>query len=299
MTRRRRDFLGSSFFLTFFILLPTLGLAIPSFSADLSDREEDGLLGDVRSVETRESLLVQTDRYDPIGRLIERVQDGVETSQGLWPLRFAYTYDQTGRRTAEVVQDARGAVVKETRSVYDDRGNRSAELAAWGDGTFENVSLYEYDEAHRRIRGLHFNGVQVINRNLYAFDSAGRLVRERFERNYHYNAAGTQVVMTGRFDTGYEVAIVYDERGQVREKIVSDLRSRPQGRSEFRYDEQGNQNEERIFNATGQATDRKVYHYEYDVVGNWIKEALQWWDMADGRERLKQSHVRERSITYH
>ncbi|MFZ1763866.1 MAG: hypothetical protein WAT99_13355, partial [Nitrospira sp.] len=136
MTRRRRDFLGSSFFLTFFILFPTLGLAIPSFSADLSDREEDGLLGDVRSVETRESLLVQTDRYDPIGRLIERVQDGVETSQGLWPLRFAYTYDQTGRRTAEVVQDARGAVVKETRSVYDDRGNRSAELAAWGDGTF-------------------------------------------------------------------------------------------------------------------------------------------------------------------
>ena len=87
MTRRRRDFLGSSFFLTFFILFPTLGLAIPSFSADLSDREEDGLLGDVRSVETRESLLVQTDRYDPIGRLIERVQDGVETSQGLWPLR--------------------------------------------------------------------------------------------------------------------------------------------------------------------------------------------------------------------
>ena len=298
MTRRRLGFFGS-FFLILFILLLTLGLAIPSFSADLSDREEDGLLGDVLSVETRESLLVQTDQYDPVGRLIERVQSGVETSPGLWPLRFVYTYDQAGRRTAEVVLDARGAVVKETRSVYDDRGNRSAELAVWGDGTFENVSLYEYDDAHRRVRGLHFNGVQVINRNLYAFDPAGRLVRERFERNYHYNAAGAQVVMTDRFDTGYEVAIVYDEQGYVREKVVSDLLSRPQGRSEFRYDEQGNQNEERILNADGQVTDRKVYHYEYDVVGNWIKEALQWWDMADGRERLKQSHVRERSITYH
>jgi len=299
MTRRRLDVLGSFFFLTLFILLLTLGLAVPSFSVDLSDREEDGLLGDVQSVETRESLLVQTDRYDPVGRLIERVQDGVETSQGLWPLRFAYTYDQAGRRAAEVVQDARGAVVKETRSVYDDRGNRSAELAAWGDGTFENVSLYEYDEAHRRIRGLHFNGVRVINRNLYAFDPAGRLVRERFERNYHYNAAGTQVGMTDRFDTGYEVAIVYDEQGYVREKVVSDLLSRPQGRSEFRYDEQGNQNEERIFNAKGQATDRKVYRYEYDAVGNWIKETLQWWEVADGRETLKQSSVRERSIIYH
>ena len=299
MTQRRRDFLGSSFFLTLFILLLTLGLAIPSFSADLSERGEDGLLGDVQSVETRESLLVQTDRYDPVGRLIERIQGGGETSQGLWPLRFVYTYDQAGRRTAEVVQDARGAVVKETRSVYDDRGNRSAELAAWGDGTFENVSLYEYDEAHRLIRGLHYNGVQVINRNLYTFDGAGRLVRERFERNYRYDAAGNQIVMTDRFDAGYEVAIAYDEQGHVREKAVSDLRGRRQGRSEFRYDEQGNQNEERILNADGQVTDRKVYHYEYDVVGNWIKEALQWWDMADGRERLKQSHVRERSITYH
>ena len=68
-----------------------------------------------------------------------------------------------------MVQDARGDLVKETRSVYDDRGNRSAELAVWGDGTFENVSLYEYDEAHRRTRGLHFNAVQVINRNLYVY----------------------------------------------------------------------------------------------------------------------------------
>ena len=298
ITRPRPGFLGS-FFLTLFIVLLTLGLAIPSFSADLSDREEDGLLGDVLSIETRESLLVQTDRYDPVGRLIERVQSGVETSQGLWPLRFVYTYDQAGRRTAEVVQDARGAVVKETRSVYDDRGNRSAELAAWGDGTFENVSLYEYDDEHRRVRGLHFNGVRVINRNLYAFDPAGRLVRERFERNYHYNAVGAQVVMTDRFDTGYEVAIVYDERGQVREKIVSDLRGRRQGRSEFQYDEHGTQVEERIVNTNGQLTERKVYRYEYDAVGNWTKETLQWWEITDGREALKESHVRERNILYY
>ncbi len=293
--------LGSlgSFFPILFLLLLTLGLAIPSFSADLSGREEDGLLGPVQSVETKESLLVQTDRYDPRGRLIERIQSGLETVQGLWPLQFSYRYDQAGRRIAEVVQDARGDVVKETRSAYDGRGNCSAEVAAWGDGTFENVSLYEYDDAHRRIRGLHFNGVQVINRNLYAFDPAGRLVRERFERNYHYNAAGAQVVMTDRFDAGYEVAIVYDAQGYVREKVVSDLRSRPQGRSEFRYDERGNQNEELIFNAKGQVTARKIYRYEYDAVGNWTKETLQWWTVTDGREALEQSFVRARSITYY
>lgn len=284
--------------LCFFITVFAAGLPLPVFPAQLSDREEEGLAGAVRSVETRESLLLQTDQYDAGGRLIERIQGGNETSSGLWPLRFVYTYDRDGRRMAEVVRDARGELVKETRSVYDDRGNRSAELSAWGDGTFENVSLYEYDEAHRRTRGLHYNAVQVVNRNLYAYDSRGRLLRERFERNYQYDAAGHQVVTTDRFDVGYDVAINYDDRGHVREKVVSDLKGGRQGRSEFRYDERGSQIEERSYDAAGRLTDRKVYHYDYDAAGNWIRETFQWWDVADERETLKHSNARERSITY-
>ena len=160
-------------------LITVVGASLPRlvFSAQLSDREEDGLLGPVQSVETKESLLVQIDRYDSHGRLVERIQGGRESAQGLWPLQFSYRYDQDGRRIAEVVRDARGELVKETRAVYDARGNRSAELSAWGDGTFENVSLYEYDETRRRTRGLHYNAVQVINRNLYVYDGAGRLSR--------------------------------------------------------------------------------------------------------------------------
>jgi YD repeat-containing protein len=265
----------------------------------LSDREEDGLLGPVQSVETRESLLVQTDRYDSSGRVTERLQGGKEPSQGLWPLRFSYRYDQAGRRISEAVHDARGELVKETRSAYDDHGDRSAEVAAWGDGTFENASLYEYDEAHRTKRGLHYNAVQVINRNLFAYDEAGRLTRERFERNYRYDQAGNLMVTTDRFDAGYEVAISYDGQGHVSEKVVSDLKGRRQGRSEFRYDEHGNQIEERSYDAEGRLTDRKAYRYDYDAVGNWIQETIQWWNATHGREKLKEFHIRERTITYY
>src|SRR5574340_615009 len=73
------------------VLIITLLCAVsaqPAASAEPSDREEEGLVGAVRSVETRESLLVQTDRFDAGGRLIERIQGGVETSLALWPLRF-------------------------------------------------------------------------------------------------------------------------------------------------------------------------------------------------------------------
>jgi hypothetical protein len=273
--------------------------ATPEVSVERSDREEEGLKGPVRSVETRESLLVQTDWFDPQGRLIERLQHGIETSQGLWPLRFVYSYDQAGRRTAETVHDARGELVKETRFAHDEYGHRSAEVATWSDGTFENASLYEYDEAHRLIRGLHYNAQQVINRNLYTFDGAGRLARERFERNYGYDARGRQVMKSDRFNIGYELVMRYDDQVRIRDKAVFDLAGLAQGRSAFQYDEHGNQKEERIFNAEGRATDRKAYRYEYDDMGNWILEALQWWAVRDGRETLKQFQIRERSLTYH
>lgn len=280
-------------------MFDSAGLPVPALSAQLTAREEDGLIGAVQSVETIDSLLSQTDRYDLQGRILERVQGGKEASQSLWPLRFTYVYDQEGRRLAEVIRDARGELVKETRAVYDAQGNRSAELAAWGDGTFENVSLYEYDESRKLRRGLHYNAVQVVNRNLYAYDAAGRLIHERLERNYRYDADGHQVVTTTRFDVGHDVAITYDDRGHVREKVVSDLRGRKQSHSEFRYDEHGSQVEERSYDAGGRLTDRKTYRYEYDSVGNWITETFEWWELHDTDSRLKQSHVRERRITYY
>ncbi|HMV56022.1 MAG: hypothetical protein KIS97_10160 [Nitrospira sp.] len=275
------------------------GAPPPALSAQLTAREEDGLIGTVQSVETIDSLVSQTDYYDPQGRILERIQGGKDTSHGLWPLRFTYVYDKEGRRIAEMIRDAQGELVKETRAVYDAQGNRSAELSAWGDGTFENVSLYDYDELRRLRRGLHYNAVHVVNRNLYSYDGGGRLLQERFERNYRYDADGHQMVTTDRFDVGHDVAIIYNDRGQVQQKTVSDLRGRRQGHSEFRYDERGSQIEERSYDAAGRLMDRKTYRYEYDTVGNWITETFQWWELRDGEPRIKQSHVRERRITYH
>ena len=42
-----------------------------------------------------------------------------------------------------------------------------------------------------------------------------------------------------------------------------------------------------------------TYRYEYNSVGNWITETFEWWELHDTDPRLKQSHVRERRITYY
>jgi hypothetical protein len=270
----------------------------PVYPAERSDREEEGLAGPVESVTTTESFLTQTDRFDPQGRLVDRIQGAEQSFQGWRPLHFRYQYDQAGKRVAEEVRDARGVLVKETRFAYDDSGVRLAEVAAWSDGTFENASLYGYDASRRRIRGIHYNAQQIINRNFYIFDPMGRLTRERLERNYGYDADGGRVTTSAGFDLGYEVALGYDAGGRIREKIVTDLNGKAQGRSEFAYDDHGNQVEERIFNANGRATDRKTYRYEYDDAGNWIMEAFQWWKVHEGSEVLQQFHIRERSLSY-
>ena len=270
-----------------------------AWARERSDREEDGLVGAVATVETHEEFLVQTDRYDSGGRILERVQNGVKPGPGLWPLRFVYEYDPAGRRISEKILDGRGELVKETRTVYDDRGNRVAEVAAWGDGTFENASFYEFDGDRRMMLGLHYNAPLVVNRNTYGYDDQGRLVRETFARNYRYDAGGGRVVSSALFDYGYEVTTTYDGRGLVREKLVTDLTGVRQSRSEFTHDDRGNQIEERVFSANGTLTDRKEYRYEYDLVGNWTKETMNWWSISKGVPQLIRTHVRTRTITYH
>ena len=46
-----------------------------------SDREEEGMRGDVLAVVTHDALLKQTDRYDRDGRVLGRLQEGVETQE--------------------------------------------------------------------------------------------------------------------------------------------------------------------------------------------------------------------------
>jgi len=263
-----------------------------------SDREEEGMRGDVLAVVTHDALLKQTDRYDRDGRVLGRLQEGVETSQGLWPLRFEYEYDQAGQRLSEKVWDGRGELVKETRAGYDERGNRVAEVTAWADGTFDDASFYAFDPDGRRALGLHYNAPRVINRNRYAYDEQGRLARETFSRNYRYDRAGGPLVISALFEFGYEVQSRYDEQGHVREKRVTDLAGRLQTRSEFAYDERGNQVEERVFDPNGKPTERKEYRYEYDSAGNWTRDTMTWWK-TQGTPQLFRTQVRSREIHYY
>jgi hypothetical protein len=216
----------------------------------------------------------------------------------LGALIYISTHDAEGKRVSESVQDGKGATIKHAVYGYDQRGNRTAEVSVWADGTFENASFYEYDDQGHRIRGLHFNAPDLINRNTFDYDAQGRVIRETYSRNYTYKRRKERMVRFQDFDEGYDVAIRYDGRGLITEKLINDLKRVRQSRSEFEYDHKGSQVEERIYDAKNVMMERKRYDYEYDAQGNWVVESLQWWELKKTRPQLKRTQTRERTITY-
>ena len=297
----RRMNLGPAKITTMVLLVTFLNWEVAFGSANVApktDREEAGLLGDVQTVITQEALLVETEHYDAAGRLLRRIEETSERQDMLGALIYISTYDAEGKRISESVQDRKGAIIKQTVYEYDQRENRTAEVSAWADGAFENASFYEYDEQGHRIRGLHFNAPNLINRNIFHYDAQGRVIREIYSRNYTYKRRSERLVRFRGFDDGYEVSIRYDERGLITEKLISDLKRVRQSRSEFEYDHNGSQVEERIYDAKNVMTERKRYDYEYDPQGNWVVETLEWWELKKPRPQLKRTQTRERTITY-
>ena len=264
-----------------------------------TDREEAGLLGDVKTVITKEALLVETDHYDTAGRYVQRIEETLERQDMLGALIYISTHDAEGKRVSESVKDGKGAIIKQTVYGYDQRWNRIAEVSAWADGTFENASFYEYDDQGRRMRGLHFNAPNLINRNTFQYDAQGRVIREMYSRNYTYKRRSERLIRFEDFNDGYEVTVRYDGRGLVTEKLISDLKGVRRSSSEFEYDHKGSQVEERIYDAKNVMTERKRYDYEYDSQGNWVSETLTWWELKKTGPQLKRTQTRERTITYH
>ena len=263
-----------------------------------TDRAEAGLVGDVKTVVTIESLVTETESYDVSGRLLQRVQEPAEGQGGLGRLAVTSEYDESGLKRSDTARDHTGEPIKQTAYVHDERGRRQAEVTAWADGTFVNASFYQYDDKGRRIRELHFNAPNLVNRNLYQYDEQGRAVGETYSRNYTYEKDSAQLLQFRQPTAGYHVIVRYNARGFITEKIMSDLYGVHESRSEFAYDERGQQIEERMYDRNNRMIGRKRYDYRYDPQGNWITETLQWWIFTAKQPHLKQSQTRRRVISY-
>lgn len=283
-------------------VLPALAacllLAAAAGAQKKSDREQQGLLGPVKSVETyvvyypmRDGKTARGSRvpwhsasYDRAGHLTGAV---THDPRGNVIQKLVYTFDAQGRPTGYEEFDA--AVDKSLtvarRHVYtvDDAGDRTEYRVYDSDGSPAGRFTYKYDAAGRLLEdGYYYHTGKFGGRTVYDYDAEGRRAAQT-----SYDADGNaswRAVWTygGRGETveelrhvggklKYKILSRLDARGRVSEVETVEFNAVPglhishapePGRVVYTYDDRERTKEVATYGPDGSLKSRVVYAYD-------------------------------------
>jgi hypothetical protein len=244
-------------------------------------REQNGLIGPVRSVVTLAPGLSQTETYDRTGKLLEAVVYRQDENSST---RHVFTYGQRGEEQEELTYDAGGTLLyrKLFAHAEDPAGRQTAVVAASHDGEFHHAEFSIYDRYGNLSETIHTDGT-ATSRNL--FDVLGRLLYSgryrdgqlRGELSWAYAVDGRPMALTS-----------YSPEGAVTGKILHE------------YDNSGRRMVTTTETIQHGTTSRWITLYEYDGAGNWIKEVTtKQADRPLGLETDSNQTAQERLIDYY
>ncbi len=237
------------------LLLIALLTADSGHAASKTAREENDLIGPVRTVTTRMPGFSVTETYEREGQLTDAVihLDHENTST-----HYTFRYDARGDIQEELATDSAGGLVyrKVFAHAYDDGAREIAEVSASAAGEFHQADFSTYDH-HGQLAEHLFIGGMGSKRNV--FDVLGRLIYSAWFRE-------------GRLVS--ELVRTYDAQGRLVRHASYSASGVLTGEDLYQYDEQGR----RILTTTQQTNSgeptRWVTTYEYDDRGNWTKELI-------------------------
>ena len=305
-------------------LSATLGVAQtvdpPCKPIQKPDWERDGLLGRVSTVRTFKTWFNQRTRrleeeasYDSTGNRTTWknpsylpldpkdqtvVEFGCDSSNRVGEIRFKRVKDAAFRRTVYT---------------YDENGRDREWSRYFADGTLETLTTYSYDRNGNRTEEItkqqvhpeHFrpkrNDIYVTTRTTYEYDNKGNKIKE-----FHFSPNGS-LYSTWLFR--------YDARSLLIKELRFDKIGRPENELIYKYDKNGRLREEWEYQNfcyengemckgvvnSGTAT---FYYltkitYEYDRIGNWIRQRQFSMGGEKNTRRFKLDHTLSRQISYH
>ena len=262
-------------------LLATLVCASDATASSETARDNNNLIGPVRTVTTKARGLLQTETYDLAGRLTDAViyQEHFNISTS-----YAFTYDTHGKLREEIAYDDAQTLIYRKLFAYahDSAGRETAVVAATQDGEFHHAEFSIYDKSGNLSETILINGTETY-RNV--FDVLGRLI------------------YSGKFRDGQllsEVKHTYDTSGHLIDIISYSPDGAVTGKSVNEYDDSGHRI--RITTEAFQSgvANRWVTTYENDRTGNWIKEITRKETSTSPQtEPAPSQTVQERVIEYH
>jgi len=254
-----------------------------AYAFQKSDREKEGLIGNVHTVVTKASPRLFVDAYDPEGKLIEQAHDVLTWARkDPFPTRLVYTYDAKGYRTKATLYSAARTIKSITLYSNDLNGNTTAEVTTSKDGSSSTTISFVYDDRGNRTRITSFSGDKVIANIVYEYDGQRNRIKE---------------VHSGVTES--EVHNSYDAKGRITEQLIYAADQSLRGKRIVSYDDRGNKSAETSYNKDGSVQRRATYAYEYDSVGNWIKTMTREWLNKEGQLVPGEEELEERVITYY
>ncbi len=264
-----------------FALLSALAAADGAYTAEKTAREENDLVGPVRTVTTRLQGFSVTETYDREGHLTDALihLDHEKTST-----HYTFSYDAQGDLHEELATDSDGGLVyrKVFAHAYDDGGREIAEVSASSTGDFHHADFSTYD-GHGHLAEHLFIAGMGSKRNV--FDVFGRLIYSAWFRE-------------GRLVS--EIVRTYDAQGRLVRHASFSASGILTGEDLYHYDEQGR----RVLSTTQQASSgaptRWITTYEYDNRGNWTKELIRSEGPPASEPTVAaNTTIRERVIEYY
>ena len=257
-------------------------LAIPTICWAKSDLDRFELVGVARAVVTKHPQLRTTHQFDRSGRLTQLELSPAKETESV---RYVFTHDTEGRLIEEQTfePDGTAAYKKIFRYMSDDQGRQTAQVAATETGALAHAEFAFYDEHGILAEDLTITGQGVAEKSLY--DVRGNLVYHAryfqghlvLEATHHYGPLGR--LKESRF---------YGSEGELMRKDL------------YRYDHAGHRVEQASEFFRQAHLRRSLTTYDFDQVGNWIKETVQRWSDKNGTIALTETVVsRERTIAYY
>ncbi|MDH4085042.1 MAG: hypothetical protein OEV99_16190 [Nitrospira sp.] len=216
-------------------------------------RVKNDLIGPVRSVTVKKSGYSTIETYDRAGHLIDSVLDLYHANTATHSL---FRYDHDGHLEEELALDQSGRLIFRKRSMHarDSEGRNTASVTVSDDGHFQNAEFSLYDQRGHLWEQLWVNS-STAHKSL--FDVRGhRVYSAYYRKGALLNELKHRYDVLGRL---HEL-VSYDDHGMVTARVTND------------YDDAGKRTRSTT-QTFGDARPRTwVTIYEYDSVGNWIKE---------------------------
>ncbi len=186
-------------------------------------------------------------------------------------------------QTVTTVTTIAGKEGERVVSHYDARGNETETLRYVSPDTLTGKSVYTYNSDGKRTETMTYNpdgSLRTKTLYLYNFqgelseqatvDNVGIIDRARFNPDAKKRTI-EETITSAHHEATRRVTHFYDSKGQETATAIT-ARDGSVRKTTLVYDAKGNVTEHTTYTGDGSVLDRMRYTYEFDAVGNWIKQ---------------------------